>query len=171
MVPVKTVVLKLCRILFDKLHRTFLLLSSNYIFRYLSVRRSSFIHILWYWISLLLLSNYIFRYLGVRRFLFFHIGGCYDPCLHCKAYCSSTAISHCLGPFWRCHVLLMSWQTYYCFINSSRKGRLPEKDWFRIFFYNSVNIFNDISTYLCFSCFFIFLESILIGFLIHRSHW
>ena len=157
LVPDKKVVLKLCRI--------FLLLLCNYIFRCLVIRRSSFI--LWYWISLLLLSNYIFRYLGVRRFLFFHIGGCYDPCLHCKAYCSSTAISHCLGPFWRCHVLLMSWQTYYCFINSSRKGRLPEREWFAIIFDNSVNIFKDIMTNLSFSRFF-FSESIVI---IQSPHW
>ena len=152
LVPDKKVVLKLCRI--------FLLLLCNHILRCLVIRRSSFI--LWFWISLLLLSNYIFRYLGVRRFLFFHIGGCYDPCLHCKAYCSSTAISHCLGPFWRCHVLLMSWQTYYCFINSSRKGRLPEREWCRIFFYNSANFFYIFNENLFFSSFFIFAGSIVL---------
>ena len=116
----------------------------------------------------MLQCNYIFRCLVIRRFIHFITGGFYDPCLHCGAYYLSTAISHCMGPFWRCHVLLMSWQTCYCFINSRgwlHNWMLPNHItrivWFRIIFYNSINIFYDILIDLSFPSFFIFLEGII----------
>jgi len=137
--------------------RIFLLLLGNYIFWCLSIRRSFFAHCFWNRNSLLLLSNYIFRYLVVRSFFFLLVGagGYYDPCLHWYAYFSSTAISHCLGPLWRCYVLLMSWQTCYCFINN--RGWLLKmlpitwrrNMWLLIFFYNPVNIFEDIFQDYC----------------------